>query len=162
MAFDYVKFLTENKLTLTSRLSERDAAAQDVQSWGDETEDLPDVKSAGASDSIRKSTLKTGRDSSKLAKLVKQKDEILAQYKSGAISLDQYRTKIGNIPQQIKQLRAATDPANEPEEDTKPVKGMDQEPEEDDAAYTGDDQAPIDDEPVSSWDQPENDTEEEI
>ena len=161
MAFDYRKFLFENQLTTTARLAERDAKAQDIQSWGDETEDLPDVKSAGASDTIRKSTLKTGRDSSKLAKLVKQKDEILAQYKSGAISLDQYRTKIGNIPQQIKQLRAAIDPANEPEEDNKPYTGGEQEP-EDDAVYAGDDQAPIEDEPLSSWDTAEDETEEEI
>lgn len=160
MSFDYRKFLFENQLTTTAILAERDAAAQDIQSWGDETEDLPDVKSAGASDTIRKSTLKTGRDSSKLAKLIKQKDEILAQYKSGAISLDQYKTKIGNIPQQIKQLRAAIDPANEPEE-TKPSAGAEQEP-ENDAVYTGDDQAPVDDEPLSSWDTAEDDTEEEF
>ncbi len=158
MAFDYVKFLTENKLTLSSRLAERDVKAQDVQSWGDEVEDLPDVKSAGAQDSIRKNTIGAGKSSRKLAKLIKQKDEILAQYKSGAISLDQYRTKIGNIPQQIKQLRAATDLENEPEDMDKLPMKADQEL-EDDTVYTGDDQAP-EEEITTSWDQPEEDEEE--
>jgi len=41
----------------------------------------------------------------KLQQLLDKKDVILMQYKSGQMSLDQYRDAIGNIPQQIKTLR---------------------------------------------------------
>jgi hypothetical protein len=58
-----------------------------------------------ATSRLRKRFLKE-EESDKLSQLVAKKDEILAKYKSGELSLDQYRTAIGNIPQQIKNLRA--------------------------------------------------------
>jgi hypothetical protein len=54
-------------------------------------------------------------ESDKLSQLVAKKDEILAKYKSGELSLDQYRTAIGNIPQQIKNLRADLEAEQNPE-----------------------------------------------
>lgn len=48
---------------------------------------------------------------SKLQALVDQKDKVLMQYKSGQMSLDQYKEAIGNIPQQIKRLRDRIDQA---------------------------------------------------
>jgi len=71
--FDYIKFLSDNQLTTTSR--------------------------------IKNKFLKEEKEN-KLSKLVAKKDEILARYKSGELSLDQYRTAIGNIPQQIKNTKA--------------------------------------------------------
>jgi hypothetical protein len=51
----------------------------------------------------------------KLSQLITKKDDILAKYKSGELSLDQYRTAIGNIPQQIKNLRADAEAAQNKE-----------------------------------------------
>jgi len=85
MTFDYRKFLAENDLTATARLRSKFIKEAD------------DAGMAAGKQS--------GARAAKLQKLVAQKDEILAKYKSGEISLDQYRTQIGNIPQQIKQLR---------------------------------------------------------
>ena len=41
-----------------------------------------------------------------LKALEDQKDALLMQYKSGQMGLDQYKAAIGNIPAQIKKLRA--------------------------------------------------------
>lgn len=41
----------------------------------------------------------------KLQQLLDKKDVILMQYKSGQMSLDQYKDAIGNLPQEIKNLR---------------------------------------------------------
>jgi hypothetical protein len=46
-----------------------------------------------------------------LKDLVNMKDTILTQYKSGQIGLDQYKQKIGNIPQMIKKLRSQIEKA---------------------------------------------------
>ena len=40
-----------------------------------------------------------------------QKDKLLMQLKSNIIGLDQYKQAIGNIPMQIKKLRADVDQA---------------------------------------------------
>jgi hypothetical protein len=85
MTFDYSKFLSENQLTTTSRIKARFLKEEE------------DAGIAAGKESAGKAA--------KLQQLVAQKDEILARYKSGELSIDQYRTKIGNIPQQIKQLR---------------------------------------------------------
>lgn len=85
MTFDYRKFLAENDLTATARLRAKFLKEED--------------------DAGMQAGKESGAKAAKLQKLVAQKDEILAKYKSGELSLDQYRTKIGNIPQQIKQLR---------------------------------------------------------
>jgi hypothetical protein len=48
-----------------------------------------------------------GGNQSRLQTLMGQKDAILSKFKSGQISIDQYKQEIGNIPQQIKNLQAA-------------------------------------------------------
>jgi hypothetical protein len=48
-----------------------------------------------------------GGSQSRLQTLMSQKDAILSKFKSGEISIDQYKQEIGNIPQQIKNLQAA-------------------------------------------------------
>jgi hypothetical protein len=67
-----------------------------------------------ATSRLRKRFLKE-EELDKLSQLVAKKDEILAKYKSGELSLDQYRTAIGNIPQQIKNLRADLEAEQNPE-----------------------------------------------
>lgn len=137
MGFDYRKFLAENQLTTTSRLKE--------QFYQEDAEfsTTPDQGTNAANKASDKAV--------KLKHLTKQKDEILAKYKNGQISLDQYKTQIGNIPQQIKQLRADIDA------ELNPDMGDDMEGEDDFAP------APEGEEgEVQGWDQPENDTEEEF
>jgi hypothetical protein len=95
MAFDYKKFLVENQLTPTSRLKER---------FFQEEEEFSTTPDKGS-----KAALASRGKAEKLQKLTAQKDEILAKYKKGELSLDQYKSQIGNIPQQIKQLRADLD-----------------------------------------------------
>jgi hypothetical protein len=56
--------------------------------------------------SIIKNKFLKEEEGDKLSQLIAKKDEILAKYKSGELSLDQYKTDIGNIPQQIKNLKA--------------------------------------------------------
>jgi hypothetical protein len=50
-----------------------------------------------------------------LSKLVSKKDDLLAKYKSGEISLDQYKTKMGNTSQKIKSTKADLEPKETPE-----------------------------------------------
>ena len=50
-----------------------------------------------------------------LSKLVSKKDDLLAKYKSGEISLDQYKTKMGNTSQKIKSTKADLEPKEKPE-----------------------------------------------
>ena len=115
MEFDYRKFLTENKLTTTSRLMkevddegdddmpEKDDwySAGDDSSFDDEKE--PTKKDVGAGD---ENVGKLGGKQGKLQALVQQKDAILAKFKAGQITIDQYKQEIGDIPQQIKTLQA--------------------------------------------------------
>jgi hypothetical protein len=49
-----------------------------------------------------------------ISKLVSKKDSLLAKYKAGEISLDQYKTKMGNTSQKIKTTKADLDPKEEP------------------------------------------------
>ncbi len=127
MTFDYRKFLAENDLTATARLrnrfqkEEEELPAQDAE-LGDDESDAPDDLANAFSDKpgtqepeekvpdakgTEKQNLKTAQaDHTKMQQLLAQKDEILAKYKSGELSLDQYKTQIGNIPQEIKALQA--------------------------------------------------------
>jgi hypothetical protein len=50
-----------------------------------------------------------------LSKLVSKKDDLLAKYKAGEISLDQYKTKMGNTSQKIKSTKADLEPKETPE-----------------------------------------------
>jgi chromosome segregation ATPase len=134
MTFDYRKFLAENDLTATARLrskflsEDEEVAPQEepteepAEELGDEESDAPDDLANAFSDKpgieepeekipdakgTEKQNLRTAQaDHTKMQQLLAQKDEILAKYKSGEISLDQYKTQIGNIPQEIKTLQA--------------------------------------------------------
>lgn len=128
MAFDFIKFVTGNKATLGSRLStpkkkglikeefdfneaKDDEEEDEVEdTWNkpdefdnDEFEKEPSKKDVKAAD---KSTKGQYDKRSKLASLVKQKDALVSQLKSGKINIDQYKQMIGTIPQQIKTLTA--------------------------------------------------------
>ena len=142
MAFDFIKFVTKNKSTLGSRLStkkkglikeefefneakdEEEDAEEEEDNWNkpdefdtDEFDKEPSKKDVKAADSSTKGQYDKR---SKLANLVKQKDELVAQLKSGKINIDQYKQMIGTIPQQIKTLTAdmssMTDLGDEEEE----------------------------------------------
>jgi len=142
MAFDFIKFVTENKSTLGSRLSTKkkglikeefdfneakddEEDAEEVEdNWNkpdefdtDEFDKEPSKKDVKAADSSTKGQYDKR---SKLASLVKQKDELVAQLKAGKINIDQYKQMIGTIPQQIKTLTAdmssMTDLGDEEEE----------------------------------------------
>lgn len=54
---------------------------------------------------------KLHKSQSDLKKLTDYKDQLVLQYKSGQIGLDQYKELIGNIPQHIKKLRNQIDKA---------------------------------------------------
>jgi hypothetical protein len=54
---------------------------------------------------------------SELAQLRAEKDKILAKFKSGEISMDQYKEEIGDIPSQIKALQNKMDADLDVEED---------------------------------------------
>jgi hypothetical protein len=101
MTFDYTKFLAENDLTTTARLRSKFLKEEA------EPDQTPDAGSVAGQDA--------GNASAKLQDLIAQKDEILAKYKNGEISLDQYKTQIGNIPQQIKQIKIDLDSELNPE-----------------------------------------------
>jgi hypothetical protein len=77
--FDYIKFVSDNQLTTTSKLKNRFVNEEDLGS------------------------------------LTSKKDSLLAKYKAGEISLDQYKTKMGNTSQKIKTKRADADQPEEPE-----------------------------------------------
>lgn len=75
--------------------------ADDSTSYDDEVE--PTKKDVGAGD---ENVSALGGKQGKLQSLLKQKDSILAKFKSGQITIDQYKQEIGTIPQQIKNLQA--------------------------------------------------------
>jgi predicted nucleic acid-binding Zn-ribbon protein len=58
-----------------------------------------------------KSTADLAKKQNQLAVLLKHKDELLDQYKKGQITIEQYKDKIGNIPQHIKNLTAQIEKA---------------------------------------------------
>ena len=141
MAFDYVKFLAENKLTSTSKLNEKakllsenyidlrpinslreeedlDDDIEDVKSSEEEFDftspgkkdefDVDDVEPTAKDVKGGEEVVASGKQG-KLQGLIKQKDAILAKFKAGQITIDQYKQEIGNIPQQIKNLQASID-----------------------------------------------------
>jgi hypothetical protein len=66
----------------------------------------PTSKDVKAGDALAKTA---GGKQGKLNMLIKQKDAILTKFKSGQITIDQYKAEIGDIPMQIKQLQADID-----------------------------------------------------
>ena len=129
MVFNIQKFLSENKLTGQSRMREDDntgltmPVGDDEEMFGDEEEDSwnkpePDdsvefEKEPTTKDVKQNDASLTGihKKQAQLQDLEAQKDKLLMQLKSNIIGLDQYKQAIGNIPMQIKKLRADLDQA---------------------------------------------------
>ena len=133
MVFNIQKFLSENKLTGQSRMREDDntgltmpVGGEDEEMFGDEEEDQDDWTTAStddgdfddeveptAKDVKQNDASLTGihKKQAQLQDLEAQKDKLLMQLKSNIIGLDQYKQAIGNIPMQIKKLRADLDQA---------------------------------------------------
>lgn len=129
MVFNIKKFLTENKLTGQSQMREDDntnlimPTGDDEETFDDE-EETDDWNRPEPDDSAEFEKEPTAKDVKpdasalglhkkqiQLQSLEDQKDVLLMQLKSNIITLDQYKEKIGNIPQQIKKLRADLDQA---------------------------------------------------
>ena len=91
------KYILESILDSVSGIKEEDPQGETGQDW--ETE--PQGSEVGKD----KSSEDIYVDQEKLQQLLDKKDVILMQYKSGQMSLDDYRNAIGNLPQQIKHLR---------------------------------------------------------
>ena len=133
MVFNIQKFLSENKLTGQSRMREDDntgltmpVGGEDEEMFGDEEEDQDDWTTAStddgdfddeveptAKDVKQNDASLTGihKKQAQLQDLEAQKDKLLMQLKGNVIGLDQYKQAIGNIPMQIKKLRADIDQA---------------------------------------------------
>jgi len=134
MEFNIQKFLVENKLTRSSYLREddntgltlhtHDEEIPDEDAYGEEEseddwskpemDDSDDFeKEPTAQDVAKPEPVLSGihKKQAQLQALEAQKDALLMQYKSGQLGLDQYKEKIGNIPNQIKKLRADVDKA---------------------------------------------------
>ena len=132
MVFNIQKFLTENKLTGQSQMREEDNTGltmpvsddEEMFDDGNEEEDQEDWSTASSYDGNyeeepTKKDVRQGDTSltdihkkqAELQDLEHQKDALLMQLKGNVIGLDQYKQAIGNIPMQIKKLRADLDQA---------------------------------------------------
>ena len=131
MDFNLKSFLVENNLTMLSTLKEDDNTeltlqpGQEEDTFDDEeekddwnkpsTDDSNDqYEKEPTSTDVRKNDASlTGihKKQAQLQNLENQKDALLMQLKGDIISLDQYKQAIGNIPMQIKKLRADLDQA---------------------------------------------------
>lgn len=101
--FDFIKYLKNNRLTQTDKLTER--AKKFINE--DYNPEIPDNDQKIGSYDITSS--RVGGVQSKLAMLKKKKDELVQKFTSGMIDIHQYKQMIGNIPQQIKNLQADLD-----------------------------------------------------
>jgi hypothetical protein len=131
MEFNIQKFLVENKLTKRSFLSEDDNTGamlktdaeqdemSDEEDFGDEEpaddwhKPEPDTSAEfekePASKDIGKEEPKVSaihKKQAQLKALEDQKDVLLNQLRGNIITIDQYKAAIGNIPANIKKLRA--------------------------------------------------------
>lgn len=133
MSFNVQKFLVENKLTKRSllenfELEEDDNTGLTLGDDGDDEgfedeDDTDDWHKPEPDDSAQFEKEPTAKDVKKddpslsgihkkqadLKTLEDRKDALLMQLKSNIITLDQYKTAIGNIPDHIKKLRADID-----------------------------------------------------
>jgi hypothetical protein len=90
-------------------LYEDDDDAEDMEDDWNKVEDDDDYEQEPTKKDIQvgdKMVGVLGGSQSRLQTLMSQKDAILSKFKSGQISIDQYKQEIGNIPQQIKNLQA--------------------------------------------------------
>jgi len=127
MEFNIQKFLVENKLTRSSYLREDDNTGLTMHTGEEAPEDdyeeepekdtwsKPDMdnsddfeKEPTAQDVAKPEPVLSGihKKQAQLQALEAQKDALLMRYKSGQLTLDQYKEAIGNTPNQIKKLRA--------------------------------------------------------
>ena len=137
MEFNIQKYLTENKLTGQSSMREDDNTELTLHTGDDLNQDDDDFNDDDSSepedtwnkpepdDSAQFEKEPTTKDvkqqepalsgiskkQAELQNLEAEKDRLLMQLKGNIISLDQYKEKIGNIPAQLKKLRADIDKA---------------------------------------------------
>ena len=132
MVFNIQKFLSENKLTGQSRMREDDntgltmpvgndeemfddgSEEKDQDDWSTASTDNGDFEKEPTVGDVKQNDASlTGihKKQAQLQDLEMQKDQLLMQLKSNIIGLDQYKQAIGNIPMQIKKLRADIDQA---------------------------------------------------
>lgn len=132
MVFNIQKFLSENKLTGQSRMREDDntgltmpvgndeemfddgSEEKDQDDWSTANTDNGDFEKEPTVGDVKQNDASlTGihKKQAQLQDLEMQKDQLLMQLKSNIIGLDQYKQAIGNIPMQIKKLRADIDQA---------------------------------------------------
>jgi hypothetical protein len=129
MVFNIQKFLSENKLTGQSQMREDDNTGLTMSVGGEEEmfddEEEDDWNKPEADDSAEFEKEPSTKDvkqgdasltgihkkQAQLQDLEAQKDRLLMQLKGDVISIDQYKQEIGNIPMQIKKLRADLDKA---------------------------------------------------
>ena len=131
MDFNLKTFLVENNLTMLSSFKEDDNTGltlqpgQEEDTFDDEeekddwnkpsTDDSTDQyeKEPTSTDVKKNDASLTGihKKQAQLQNLENQKDALVMQLKGDVISLDQYKQAIGNIPMQIKKLRADLDQA---------------------------------------------------
>lgn len=130
MVFNIQKFLSENKLTGQSQMRQEDDNTgltldldgeetfddeEETDDWNKpETDDSAEFEKEPSTKDVKQSDKSlTGihKKQADLQGLEDKKDALLMQLKSNIISLDQYKEAIGNIPAQIKKLRADLDKA---------------------------------------------------
>ena len=126
MEFNIQEFLSKNKLTGQSQMREEDNTELVLSTNGEEDNDSEEQEPEDTwnkpepDDSAQYEKEPTKKDigqaepelsgihkkQAQLQALEGQKDMLLMQLKGNVISLDQYKQSIGNIPNQIKKLRA--------------------------------------------------------
>jgi len=140
MEFNLSKYLTENKLTHQSFVREEedvlDTSSEldgiepvdepeggevDIDGQEEPTDDWDQAETDGSEDFEKEPSAKDIQEPKELLgihkkqqdlnKFLDYKDQLLMQYKSGQLGLDQYKELIGNIPQQIKKLKSQIEKA---------------------------------------------------
>ena len=97
---DYQKLPKDKQNTLHNIVrSEYNEAVEPEEDGLDQEPSAKDIKST-------KGTADLAKKQNQLATLLKHKDELVSKFKSGELTIDQYKEKIGNIPQHIKTLTA--------------------------------------------------------
>ena len=131
MEFNIQEFLSKNKLTGQSQMREDDNTGMVLRTNDEEGEDFEEEEPEDnwnkpepddSADYEKEPTKKDigqaepelsgiHKKQAQLKSLEAQKDMLLMQLKSNILSLDQYKQSIGNVPNQIKKLRADIDKA---------------------------------------------------
>jgi hypothetical protein len=83
---------TEDNMNAPEEDSDEELSAEEPTSLPSDAEEEFDIK---------------GR--ANLSQLLAKKDHLISKLKAGDISLDQYKAQIGNVPAQIKKIRAKAD-----------------------------------------------------